>query len=558
MEYGHVDHAIDPVFDERSRVLMLGTMPSPASREAGFFYGHPQNRFWRVLAAVFDEPAPDTIEDKRDLLLRRRIALWDVLASCDIEGASDASIRNARPNDLSRILDAADIQAVFATGSKAGQLYAKFCEEASGMPCTTLPSTSPANAKMKLGDLTEAYRAALLPCLRIDEPVTLSVPQVAALEQSIAASGTPLSALMRRAGRALAKYALDEFEAQREKKTTRTAAGYALDFTHTSDKANSNETNSPENEAELNLDEMDGHADATSTTCAAGAGQPSFERPSHERTSLERSPLPHVVVLCGSGNNGGDGWVAAEDLAQRGCAVRVITPCTPEDIKAEPAHEAAMRATAQLSPANILVAPAHDEFTKALAAADIIIDAILGTGFSGDAVREPYAAWIKAANERRAEGALTVAADVPSGLSAQTGKAADPCIKADLTVTMMTLKPGLVTPYAFAFCGGVRVAPIAYIEPHLPRILGDCSDEGSSEKEGPDAPAAAFAFGNTHNPLRTDQRTPGSEAPERKLSTTRMANSEFLRAEAEDDDGYNPYSDRRPEPEPLFERDPWA
>ena len=150
MEYGHVDHAIDPVFDERSRVLMLGTMPSPASREAGFFYGHPQTRFWRVRAAIFDEPVPETIEDKRDLLLRRRIALWDVLASCDIEGASDASIRNARPNDLSRIFDAADIQAVFATGTKAGQLFAKYCEADCGMPCVTLPSTSPANAKMSL------------------------------------------------------------------------------------------------------------------------------------------------------------------------------------------------------------------------------------------------------------------------------------------------------------------------------------------------------------------------------------------------------------------------
>ena len=103
MDATTVTHEIQPVFDSRSRVLLLGTMPSPSSREQGFYYGHPQNRFWRVIAAIFDEPAPRTIEEKRDMLLRHPIALWDVLASCEIEGASDASIRDAQPNDLARI-----------------------------------------------------------------------------------------------------------------------------------------------------------------------------------------------------------------------------------------------------------------------------------------------------------------------------------------------------------------------------------------------------------------------------------------------------------------------
>lgn len=516
MEYGHVDHAIDPVFDERSRVLMLGTMPSPASREAGFFYGHPQNRFWRVLAAIFDEPVPETIEDKHDLLLRRRIALWDVLASCDIEGASDASIRNARPNDLSRIFDAADIQAVFATGTKAGQLFAKYCEADCGMPCVTLPSTSPANAKMRLEDLTEAYRAALAPHLPEDAPATLSVPQVIALEQAIAASGTPLSTLMRRAGRALAKYALDEYETRIGKKA---------------------KAASPWREPTEKTDE----------TPAAAPAQ-------DKRLGGKQSTLPRVAILCGSGNNGGDGWVAAEYLAQQGCVVNVITPCAPEEIKAEPAHDAAVQAAHALSPADILVNPAHGTLAQTLAAADVVIDAILGTGFSGDEVREPYAAWIKAANERKTKGTFTVAADVSSGLSAQTGKAASPCIKADLTVTMMTLKPGLTTPFAFAFCGDVRVAPIAYIEPRLPRILGKCDlGEGHGKKEGRRAPAKTSACKNVHDHAVAEHGTPGG-----KRSTTQAANSEFLRAEAEDDDGYDPYSDRRPEPEPLFERDPWA
>lgn len=158
----HIEHDIDPIFDGRSRVLMLGTMPSPRSREQGFFYGHPQNRFWKVLAAVFDRPTPASINDKKLFLLEHRIALWDVLASCEIAGASDASIRDPKPNDLSRILDKAPIERIFCTGAKATQLYRKLCEPTTGIPCLQLPSTSPANAAIGLDDLVKAYRSALL------------------------------------------------------------------------------------------------------------------------------------------------------------------------------------------------------------------------------------------------------------------------------------------------------------------------------------------------------------------------------------------------------------
>ena len=132
----HVVHEIAPVFNEHSRVLLLGTMPSPKSRQQGFFYGHPQNRFWRVLAALFDEPLPEIIEEKRDLCLRHHLALWDVLSSCDIKGASDASITNAQPNDLSQIIKNASIQAIITTGVKAGQLYHRLCEPVTEMPCS--------------------------------------------------------------------------------------------------------------------------------------------------------------------------------------------------------------------------------------------------------------------------------------------------------------------------------------------------------------------------------------------------------------------------------------
>lgn len=118
MEAGLVTHEFDAFFDKDSRVLILGTIPSPKSREQGFYYGHPQNRFWKVLADVLGEEFPQTVEERKRFLKRNHIALWDVLESCEIKGASDVSIRNARPNDMNRILRAADIRAIFATGAK--------------------------------------------------------------------------------------------------------------------------------------------------------------------------------------------------------------------------------------------------------------------------------------------------------------------------------------------------------------------------------------------------------------------------------------------------------
>ncbi|MCI6273481.1 MAG: DNA-deoxyinosine glycosylase [Coriobacteriaceae bacterium] len=152
-----VVHPLEPVFDETSRVLVLGTMPSPKSREVRFYYGNPQNRFWRVMAALWDEPVPTTNGARRDLCLRHHVALWDVLASCTIHGASDASIRNPVPNDVGRLLSAAPIARVFCTGGTATRLYQRLVEPSCGMPCTGLPSTSPANARMRLGGLIAAY-----------------------------------------------------------------------------------------------------------------------------------------------------------------------------------------------------------------------------------------------------------------------------------------------------------------------------------------------------------------------------------------------------------------
>ncbi len=154
-------HPLEPVADAGSRVLLLGTMPSPKSREAGFYYAHPQNRFWRVLAALWGEETPAGTQECLAFARRHHIALWDVLRACSIEGADDGSIRQPEINDLRRVLDRADIRAIFTTGTKAAALYRRYCLPVTGRPAIPLPSTSPANCRATLDDLTQAYRAIL-------------------------------------------------------------------------------------------------------------------------------------------------------------------------------------------------------------------------------------------------------------------------------------------------------------------------------------------------------------------------------------------------------------
>jgi TDG/mug DNA glycosylase family protein len=155
-------HPLSPVWDEKSRVLVLGTMPSPKSREAGFYYSHPQNRFWPILAELYGEALPHTNEEKKALALRRGIALWDVLQSCRIKGADDASIRDPVPNDIAGLLTRTQITAVFTTGAKAASLYRRFCLPQTGLEAVALPSTSPANCRnWSYETLLEAWRILL-------------------------------------------------------------------------------------------------------------------------------------------------------------------------------------------------------------------------------------------------------------------------------------------------------------------------------------------------------------------------------------------------------------
>lgn len=153
----HIIHPIPPLYDAQSRILILGSFPSVKSREAQFFYGHPQNRFWRVVAAVLGCPVPQTVPEKKEMLLAHHIALWDVIQSCEIEGSSDSSIKNALPNDLTPILQAADILKIYCNGATSHRLYQKYIAPSVGLSAAKLPSTSPANAAWSVERLVGAW-----------------------------------------------------------------------------------------------------------------------------------------------------------------------------------------------------------------------------------------------------------------------------------------------------------------------------------------------------------------------------------------------------------------
>lgn len=154
-------HEFEPVYNKESEVLILGTFPSVKSREQGFFYGHPQNRFWKVIAGLIGSPAPVSIEEKKTLLLQNKIAVWDVIAQCDIAGSSDSSIKNVIPANIESVVRGSKIKRIYANGNTAKKLYDKYILPELSMEITGLPSTSPANAGYSLERLLEAWKVIL-------------------------------------------------------------------------------------------------------------------------------------------------------------------------------------------------------------------------------------------------------------------------------------------------------------------------------------------------------------------------------------------------------------
>ena len=159
--YKTIKHTFEPVWNEQSEILILGTFPSVKSRENQFYYGHPQNRFWKLLAGIYEEPVPETVDAKKELILKHHLAVWDVIGQCDITGSSDSSIRNVIPCDLTKILQKRSIHTIVANGAKAYDLYQKHQQPKTGILAQKLPSTSPANAAWSLDRLQQAWRAVL-------------------------------------------------------------------------------------------------------------------------------------------------------------------------------------------------------------------------------------------------------------------------------------------------------------------------------------------------------------------------------------------------------------
>ena len=153
-----IKHPIPPFFDKDSTILILGSFPSVKSREQMFFYGHPQNRFWKVVAAVFEQDVPTNIAEKKDFLKRNKIAMWDVIGACEIEGSADSTIKDVVPNDLLRIINTAHIRAIFVNGKTAEKYYNRYTKNMTGRTAICLPSTSPANAAWSLEKLTDAWK----------------------------------------------------------------------------------------------------------------------------------------------------------------------------------------------------------------------------------------------------------------------------------------------------------------------------------------------------------------------------------------------------------------
>lgn len=154
-----IKHPIPPVYDANSEILILGSFPSVKSREIGFFYGHKQNRFWKVTSAVFNEKTPESLEEKKEFLLRNHIAVWDVIASCEIKGSSDASIKNVKANDLSVILDNSRVEQIYVNGKTAEKMYNRYIFPSLKRECIVLPSTSPANAAWNTDKLVNEWKA---------------------------------------------------------------------------------------------------------------------------------------------------------------------------------------------------------------------------------------------------------------------------------------------------------------------------------------------------------------------------------------------------------------
>lgn len=388
-----LSHPWEPEYSKDSKLLILGTFPSPSSREMGFYYGHPQNVFWKSLALSLGVPEPPCdVEARRNLLRESGVALWDVFKSLDINGAADASIKNAEPNTFRKILETSSISAIFTTGRTATDAFNRLCSKEAGLRAIYLPSTSPANRR---GQTTPEYahRWSLVGKLLRHELV--SGLEMKRLDQkTIGEKGVSSLELMERAACAVV-------EALRTGVLTNELQGAG----------------------------------------PQGTGARAFELQGSKK----------VLCVCGTGNNGGDGFAVARQLHSAGLPAEVLFIGSHEKRSDE--------TIAQYRLAQDSGVVIHENDLSIIRGFPILVDALFGIGLT----RSLSGVYLEVVNEMcaaREAGAYVLAVDIPSGISSDTGEPLNKAVKADETVTFAFNKIGLTIGAGPANAGRITIADI--------------------------------------------------------------------------------------------------
>jgi len=410
-------HPWAPEYTRDSKLLILGTFPSPKSREMGYYYGHPQNAFWKSVAASLGEPEPPYDVEARQRFVREHgIALWDVFRSVDIDGAADASIRDAEPNTFREIIAKSDIKTIFTTGRTGTEAFNRLCSGEAGMHAVYLPSTSPANRRTQ-GTPDYERRWALIGKLLRGELVS-SAGMKELDRKTIEEKGVPSLVLMERAALAV---------------VDRLRVGGVI--------------------AGRTLEAPAGGLD----TGRVSAGTYNFDTAKlcQNYTSPPTHPFPcqprKVLCVCGAGNNGGDGFAVARLLRLSGAESSVLFIGDRNNMSEETRQQA-------LIAANYGV-PIIENDPAAIKGADIIVDALFGIGLTRE-LSSIYLDTVQAICKARKAGAYVIAVDVPSGISADTGEALGGAVTADETVTFAFCKIGLTIGEGQKCSGNVSVADI--------------------------------------------------------------------------------------------------
>ena len=384
-------HPWEPVYRKDSRLLILGTFPSPASREMGYYYGHPQNVFWKVLALSLGvlEPAHD-VGARQRLVYEHGIALWDVFESVEINGAADASICDSKPNSFKHIIENSAINTVFTTGHTATDAFNRLCSKEAGFRAIYLPSTSPANRRGQAQPEFEQRWSLIGKVLRHE---LVSGAEMKRLDRkTIEEQGVPSLELMERAAAATVD---------------------ALKAGVLTEKSQGIKTQKPKQQV--------------------------LESPGK------------VLCVCGGGNNGGDGFAVARLLHTAGIAAEVLFIGKHEKMSAETREQYRM--------AQALGVPLRENDLSLIEDFPVLVDALFGIGLARE-VSGIYLEAVRTMNAARKAGAYILAADIPSGISADTGEVLGGAVAADETVTFAYNKIGLTIGSGQKSAGLLTVADI--------------------------------------------------------------------------------------------------